>query len=97
MAALVLLIILQITDGLFTFHGVNAVGIDKYESNPILRYYIYRFGPAEALFAAKVGASLLGYVLYKWKQFNALWLLDGFYLSALYQQIIFLIHYNDWS
>ena len=94
MAILIFFIILQIADGLFTFHGVNAVGIDKYESNPLLIFYMHRFGAAETLFAAKALAGLLGYLLYRHKIFNALWLLSGFYLCILYIHIMSLIHYS---
>ena len=94
MAILIFFIILQISDGFFTFHGVNAVGIDKYESNPLLIFYMHHFGAAGSLFAAKVAASLLGYLLYRHKIFNALWLLSGFYLCILYIHIMSLIHYS---
>jgi len=90
----VLFIILQIADGLFTLHGVNAVGIDGYESNPLLVDYMRRFGAAETILVAKMVAGLLGYLLYRQKRFNVLWLLSGFYLCILYTHIMFLIHYN---
>ena len=94
MAILIFFIILQIADGFFTFHGVNAIGIDRYESNPLLIFYMHRFGAAETLLVAKLAASLLGYILYRHKIFNALWLLSGFYLCILYIHIMSLIHYS---
>ena len=94
MAVLIFFIILQFADGLFTFHGVNAIGIDRYEANPALAYYMHRFGVLESLFAAKALAGLLGYLLYKHKIFNVLWLLNGFYLCVLYIHIMSLIHYS---
>ncbi|MBI4158105.1 MAG: hypothetical protein HY505_00555 [Candidatus Yanofskybacteria bacterium] len=94
MAILIFFIILQIADGLFTLHGVNAIGIDGYESNPLLIFYMHRFGAVEILFAAKALASLLGYFLYRQKALNALWLSTGFYFCVIYNQILFFIHYN---
>lgn len=94
MAVLVFFIFLQITDFFFTLHGVNAVGIDKYESNPLFIFYMHRFGVVESLVAVKVGASLLGYILYRVKVTSAIWFLNGLYFKNLYDQITLLIHYS---
>ncbi len=60
---LLLFIFLQVTDGIFTFHGViKNIG---YEANPILAYSMRRFGLVETLVVVKLLASLCGYFLYK--------------------------------
>lgn len=93
MVALIFFIVLQIADGLFTYHGINAIGVDGYESNPILVYYMHRFGVVESIFAAKTIGSLIGYLLYKHKTFNILWLLIGLYLYNFFVQIEFFFRY----
>jgi len=89
MAIFIFFIILQIADGFFTLYGINAVGIDNYESTPLLVFYMHRFGAAETLFAAKTLAILLGYILYRYKVLNALFFLNGFYSCALYSHYIY--------
>lgn len=94
MAILIFFIFLQIADGFFTFHGVREVGIDKYELNPLLIFYMHRFGVVGSLVAAKLAASSLGYILYREKVFAAFWLLVGFYLNNFILQVDFFFRYN---
>lgn len=69
MVMLALFVFLQITDGLFTFHGVRAVGIDNYEANPLIAYGMRHLGVMNALIAAKIIASFFGYCVYKLTRF----------------------------
>lgn len=64
MVTFVFFVFLQIADGLFTFHGVQMVGID-YEANPLIAYSMHHLGIINALLAAKIIASFFGYCLYK--------------------------------
>ena len=59
-------IFLQITDGLFTFHGIKTAGL-VYEGNPLMLYMMLWFGFFETLIATKFTAIFLGYILYKFK------------------------------
>lgn len=94
-AVLVFFIFLQIADGLFTYHGVNAVGINNYEANPLISSSMHRFGVTESIFVAKALASLLIYFLYRWKAFHLIWLSIGFYLYNFLLQIeVFFRYYG---
>lgn len=88
MTALVIFVLLQIADGLLTYQGINAIGIDKYEANSILVYYMHRFGVAESLFIAKALSGLLGYLLYRQKIFSMLWLFNIFCLGILFMHLL---------
>lgn len=93
MSALIIFVLLQIADGLFTYHGVNAVGINNYEANPLISSSMHRFGVTESIFVAKALVSLMGYLLYRHKTFNMLWLLIGFYLYNFFVQIELFFRY----
>jgi len=94
MTVFIFFIILQIADGFFTLHGVNAVGIDGYESNTLIAYTMYKFGIGNSLLVFKVTGILLGYALYKLKRFSALWFVSGVYFLNFLEQIVFFIEYR---
>jgi hypothetical protein len=62
---LVLFIILQVLDGVFTFIGVSysALGM-KYEANPLIAYLMIKVGTATGLMIVKVSVMLAGVFLY---------------------------------
>ena len=93
MTVLVFFIFLQITDALFTFYGIRAVGVDNYEGNPLMAFSMHHLGVMQTIFLAKVMAILLSCVLYKWRSFFLIWFLNGIYFWNLVGQIrVFLVH-----
>lgn len=92
MSILVFFVALQIADGLLTYHGIREIGIHGYESNPALVYYMHRFGVVETLCATKIVGLLLGYLAYRMKKSYILWLMSGFYLNNLFNQIMFFFY-----
>ena len=93
MAAFVLLIILQIADGFFSFHGIQKLGLHNYEANPLMIHLANFFGIVPALLGTKIAAVLMVWLLYKKaKAISVLWFLAGIYSLNLYNQITFFVH-----
>lgn len=88
MIVLTLFIILQITDGLFTFHGVRAMSIDTYEGNLMLAYFMHRFGIVNTILVVKLIAILSGYYLYRLKFIGTLFVLTLIYSVNFIWQIV---------
>lgn len=80
-AMLLLFLLLQCFDGVFTYIGVVTFGV-AIEANPIIRELIAQFGEAPALLGAKLVAGVLGIALHLRHVHGAVALLAGFYLIA---------------
>jgi hypothetical protein len=88
---LLLFLVAQFWDGLFTWVAVDSHGIVA-EGNTILATWMLLAGPAPALLAAKVGAAAGGVLLY-WRGVHGI--LAG--LTALYAVAAigpWLLHYS---
>jgi len=60
----ILLFILQILDGLFTYLGVQKFRTINVEGNPIVHYVMSQLGPAEGLITIKLIACLFLVILF---------------------------------
>jgi hypothetical protein len=79
--ALVMFLLAQCFDGVFTYLGVTAYGVGI-EANPIIASLIVCFGQGAALTFAKIVASSLGICLYLRNVHAAVAMLTAFYLTA---------------
>ena len=79
--ALVLFLLAQCFDGVFTYVGVISFGV-AVEANPILAALMTTFGHGPALAGAKVVASVLGICLHVREVHGAVALLTGFYVAV---------------
>ena len=79
--ALVLFLLFQCFDGVFTYVGVMTFGVGI-EANPFITGLISQFGIAPSLLGAKIVASALGIALHLGRVHRAVALLAGFYLIA---------------
>jgi len=80
-AALVLFLLGQCFDGVFTYVGVASYGIGI-EANPIIATLMTTFGHGVALAGAKVVAGTLGILLHLREIHGAVALLTAFYFSV---------------
>lgn len=80
-AALVLFLLSQCLDGVFTYVGVATFGLGI-EANPLIAAAMAQFGHGVALAAAKTVASVLGICLHLHEVHSAVALLTAFYLTA---------------
>ncbi len=78
---LVLFLLAQCFDGVFTYVGVASFGLGI-EANPIVATLMAHLGYATGLLSAKAVASALGIVLHLLQVHNAVALLALFYLAA---------------
>ncbi len=65
MWALLLFVGLNIADGIFTFCGVQRIGIDYYEGNPLIVFAMHQFGVIATLLFAKSVAMTIAALIYK--------------------------------
>jgi uncharacterized membrane protein len=79
--ALILFLLAQCFDGVFTYVGVASFG-HAVEANPIIVALMGAFGEGVALTGAKVVAGLLGICLHLRQVHGAVALLTGFYFAA---------------
>ena len=80
-AMVVVFLVTQCLDGLFTYIGVHELGVGM-EANPLIAGLIAQFGAGGALLGAKVVASVLGMALHLRQVHTAVALLAGFYLTV---------------
>ena len=78
---LILFLLAQCFDGVFTYIGVASFGL-AVEANPIIAALIATFGQGVALTGAKVVAAALGICLHLREIHGAVALLTAFYLVA---------------
>ena len=78
---LVLFLLAQCLDGVFTYVGVVTFGIGI-EANPVIAALMMYFGEAAALLGAKIVASALGIALHLRQVHSAVALLAVFYLTV---------------
>lgn len=65
MWVLLLFVVLNIADGIFTFFGIQKVGIDNYEKNFLMVFAMNQFGVIATLLFAKSVAMAIAALLYK--------------------------------
>ena len=71
----------QCLDGLFTYVGVSAFGLDI-EANPVVAGLMTHLGHGPGVLSAKMVASFLGICLHFWEVHVAVAMLTGFYIAA---------------
>lgn len=80
-AAVVLFLLAQCFDGVFTYVGVATFGIGI-EANPVIAQLMVSFGHGPALLVAKLTAAALGIALHLGRVHGAVALLALFYMGA---------------
>ena len=80
-AVLVIFLLTQCFDGVFTYVGVLTFGA-SIEANPIIAVLMAQFGEGAALVGAKAVAGLLGIALHIRNVHGAVALLAAFYLAV---------------
>jgi uncharacterized membrane protein len=80
-AALILFLLAQCFDGVFTYVGVASFGL-SIEGNPIIVALMTTFGQGVALIGAKTVAGVLGICLHLREVHGAVAALTGLYLAA---------------
>jgi uncharacterized membrane protein len=90
---LLLFLVAQAFDGLFTYTAVHAYGVHA-EGNVLIATWMSLVGPAVALFGAKTVAGACGILLYLHNAHRTLTLLTAFYaLGAIGPwMVVFLQH-----
>ena len=78
---LILFLLVQCFDGVFTYVGVASFGL-SIEANPIILALMTTFGEGVALTGAKIVAAALGICLHMREVHGAIALLTGFYVAA---------------
>lgn len=78
---LVLFLLAQCFDGIFTYVGVMTFGI-SIEANPLISGLMQQFGEAPALLGAKIVAGALGIALHVRQVHGAVALLAAFYIAV---------------
>jgi hypothetical protein len=79
-AVLVVFLLTQCFDGIFTYVGVMTFGIEI-EANPVISGLMLHFGEAAGLLGAKIVAAVLGIALHLREVHGAVALLAAFYLT----------------
>ncbi len=79
--ALLLFLLMQCLDGVFTYVGVMTLG-PRIEANPLMVHVMGLLGPGAGLATTKVLASGLGIVLHVRQVHLTVLLLGAFYLAA---------------
>jgi Domain of unknown function (DUF5658) len=92
--AIVLFLVMQGLDGVFTYVGLAVYG-PSIEANPLLAWLMHVFGPGPALAGAKLTAAGLGIILHLVAVHRAVALLTLLYAFAAilpWTHILFLQH-----
>ena len=92
--AIVLFLVMQGLDGVFTYVGLTVYG-PSIEANPLLGWLMHAFGPGPALAGAKLTAAGLGIILHLVAVHRAVALLTLLYACAAivpWTHILFLQH-----
>lgn len=55
----ILLLIFQLIDGLLTAHGITIAATLEVEGNPLVKYFMYYYGPYLGLFLVKIAACIM--------------------------------------
>jgi hypothetical protein len=79
--AIILFLVAQALDGVFTYVGLTVYG-PSIEANPLLGWLMHAFGPGPALAGAKLTAAGLGIVLHLVAVHRAVALLTVLYAGA---------------
>ena len=79
--ALLVFLIAQFTDGIFTYLGVATFGMSV-EANPVVVGLMTHLGHGIGLVSAKMMAAVLGVCLYRREIHSAVAMLAGFYLTV---------------
>src|SRR5687767_3680230 len=79
--AVILFLLAQCFDGVFTYVGVASFGL-SIEANPIIVALMTTFGHGVALTGAKIAAAALGICLHLREVHGTVALLTGFYVAA---------------
>lgn len=79
--AIVLFLVMQGLDGVFTYVGLTVYG-PSIEANPLLGWLMHAFGPGPALAGAKLTAAGLGIILHLVAVHRAVALLTVLYACA---------------
>lgn len=77
--ALVLFLIAQASDGVLTYVGVSAYGLEM-EGNPLVAWLMQTLGAEAGLAAAKIAAACFGVALHVHQVHRTVAALAGFYL-----------------
>jgi len=90
---LLLFLVAQAFDGLFTYTAVNAYGLHA-EGNVLIATWMALVGPAVALFGAKTVAGACGILLYVHNAHRTLTLLTAFYVIGAIGpwMVVFALH-----
>ena len=80
-AILLLFLLAQLMDGVFTYVGISKFG-EAIEANPLLSWYIATFGPAVALIGAKALAVACAATLHFCARHRTVGVLTIVYLAA---------------
>ena len=80
-AAVLIFLLAQCADGVFTYVGVMSFGMGI-EANPIVASLMSTFGHGAGLTGAKLVAGVLGIVLHICEVHLAVAMLAGFYIAA---------------
>jgi hypothetical protein len=80
-AAVLIFLLAQCADGVFTYVGVSSFGIGI-EANPIIASLMSTFGHGAGLAGAKLVAGMLGIMLHICEVHLAVAVLAGFYITA---------------
>jgi hypothetical protein len=78
---LVIFLLAQCFDGVFTYVGVQTFGMEI-EANPLIAGLMLHFGQGTGLLGAKIVAAALGIALHVRRVHGAVALLAAFYLGA---------------
>jgi uncharacterized membrane protein len=89
---LVVFLLAQCFDGVFTYVGVTTFGVGI-EANPIISTLMGHLGHGTALLSAKIVAAVLGIGLHLRQVHGAVAVLAGFYLVAAIVPWIFLLFF----
>ena len=89
---LVVFLLAQCFDGVFTYVGVMTFGIGV-EANPIISTLMTHLGHGTALMSAKIVAAILGIVLHLRQVHGAVALLTVFYLTVAILPWTFLLFF----
>jgi uncharacterized membrane protein len=83
----------QVVDGLFTYLGISSFGWT--EGNPLIAWYMHRFGVVPSLTGAKLMASMCALILHVLGYHKMLAVLTLLYLSVAilpWTVVLFVLH-----
>jgi hypothetical protein len=93
--AIVLFLVMQGLDGVFTYVGLTVYG-PSIEANPLLGWLMHAFGPGPALAGAKLTAAGLGIILHLVAVHRAVALLTVLYACAAILPWTHLLFVQQW-